>query len=390
MPRPEVQRSSLPETLGLVVLVAALGATMVVRVATRRPDDARTPRQADVLVLHLAGLRADAAVPEEFTADLGCDPAAAAVFVHAFAQSTDPARSARSALLGDLARDLEGPLGDDSLVARLRGAGFETRLVTDDARLAAQLGSSFESTERVDAAAAAAALSAAWPRGDAAPAFVFVHLAFGAEPLHSDTTEAYVLKERHRLRVRRLREAIAALARAARPTRPQYVVLLGGNGLPLGEHPARGDGEAPFDAQLRVPFILALRGGDGLPGLRDGELVQSADLAPTLLDLLDIVGPSPAGTPGAGVSLEARIQGWQSTPPHDAIFLLAPQHLAVRTADWKLIAPLRPPLRPERAGARLYSLREDPAETFDLLASRTPGPVADALWERLEGAFGQP
>ncbi len=378
------------ERLVLVVLLLILGGLVGLRAATRRADSARTPLDLDVLVIHAAGLRADAATTEALANDLDFDPSDMLLWINAFSQGTDAERSARALLEGDLVRDLGVGSSPLSLQRRLSDRGWHTVLVDDRGATGSRLRDGFDTAVTVQTAEdAAGALAAHWPTGSQPPAFAFVQLGFGEEPLHSDTTEAYVLQERYRLRLRRIRDVVRAVARAARSERPQLVVLMGATGLELGEHPDAT--EVPYDELVRVPLLLGLRNADGLPTGTYPALVQSADLAPTLLDLLDLRPRAERDADGrerVGRSLEPHIHGWRTGPVHEHLVLFGVEHVAVRSADWKLVAPIDPPLAPRRGGARLYSLQEDPGERNDLLSGGEPGPVSEALFAILTDRFG--
>ncbi len=380
------------ERLVLITLLVALGALVLLRASTRRADSARTPLELDVLVIHAAGLRADGATTKSLANDLDFDPADMLLWINAFAQGTDAGRSARALLEGDIVRDLGAPAAPLSLQRRLGEQGWRTIIVDDSNAPGSPLQDGFETSVPIEnAEAAPGALAAHWPQADEAPAFAFVQLGFGEEPLHSDTTEAYVLQERYRLRLRRIRDVVRGVARTARSDRPQLVVLMGASGLALGEHPSTT--ELPHDELVRVPLLLGLRNADGLPTGTYGALVQGADLGPTLLDILDLRSREERRADGvrrAGRSLEPHIHGWRTGPVHEHIVLFGVSHLAVRSADWKLIAPFDAPLRPRQAGSILYSLQEDPGERNDLLRNGEPGPVSDTLFGILSDRFGDP
>ncbi len=382
------------ERLAIAALCVGLIGLGFLRAETRRPDSARNPRDLDVLVIHAGGLGSRAAPLASLANDLDFDPADMQLWSNAFAQSTEPLRSARCALEGDLVRDLRAPVSSSGLPAHLREAGWRTILVADDGALVRTVGSAFDVVSEVDTAAdAAPTLATWWSTRDAVdpPRFAFVHLGFGHEPLHSDTTEAYVLQERYKLRVRRIRETVRAVANAAKSgERGQLVVLLGASGIETGEHPAAPD--LPWDSQLRVPLLMGLRWAGGLPAGELDALVQSSDLAPTILDVLDLRTPDERegdGGPRVGRSLEPHLHGWTQGSVHDELVFFGVDHVAVRTADWKLIAPIDHPLRPRRDGSRLYALNEDPGEQRDLLQGEELGQVAEALFARLTDRFGE-
>lgn len=382
------------ERLVITALLVVLAGVALVRADTRRPDSSRNPTSLDVLVIHAGGLGASAAPLSELASDLDFDPADMQLWSNAFAQSTDPVRSARCLLEGDLVRDMGVGLGPKSLPERLREQGWRTLLVDDDGTLASSIGRSFDvATSLDDSADAAPALAGWWSDRGASdpPRFAFVHLGFGHEPLHSDTTEAHVLQERYKLRVKRIRETVRAVAAAAKADeRGQLVILLGASGIETGEHPDAPD--LPWDAQLRVPLLMGLRWAGGLPPGNLQAQVQSADIAPTVLDLLDLRTTAERHVDGAarvGRSLEPHLHGWRHGAVHEALVFFGVDHVAVRSPEWKLIAPIEHPLHPTQDGSRLYALSEDPGEQRDLLAGNAFGPIADGLFATLADRFGE-
>jgi len=368
----------------VALLIVALLAIVGVRADTRRVDPARTPLRPDIVVLHLSGLRADAVDADVLADEIGLVPAETITFRNAFAPSNSGTRSALSVLGGSLRLDLDAAPGPGGLAAMLGAAGWRSLLIDDEGEVATTAGPEFDSVARVGGAGLPAeALRTFWKKGDG-PRFVFVHLGLGDDPLHADTTESYVLRERYRLRLRALRMAARAAAEAADPDRPQLLALVGASGLELGEHPGAPD--RPYDSQLRVPFLVGVKNGDGLPAGDHAVLVQTSDLAPTLLDILDLRSREVRDQDGdlrTGVSLEPYIHGWVPGVPHHAIYVAAADHVAVRTDAWKLIAPVSSPWLPRADGAELYSLDEDPAEVHDLLADRPMGPTAKRLFGEL-------
>ena len=378
------------ESLLLLGLGAAFVALFVLRVQTRRIDSARGPLRPDILVLHVDELRSDAASTEALSADLGLDPARLLVFDQAFAQSPDGRRSALSALRGDLALNLDRPPGPGSLPAVLGAAGWST-LLFGPPSLAAAAGPDFGLASSVDREALAPALSGA-VAGQEEPVFAFVHLPPAGPPLHATTTDARALQAAYRERVAELRRRIASLSAAFdRPDRPQILVLLGGSGAELGEHP--DEPERLHDTRLRVPWLIGLRNGGGLPYGRFSALVQSADLAPTLLDFVDLRSQERRRGDGVerdGVSLEPLVQGWTVPPVHERLVFAGPSGVAVRTRTWKLSASVDAPWQLRRIGVRLHALDEDPGERSDLAVDRDLGPVGLGLLEALEERLQRP
>jgi len=382
------------ERLSIAVLVLLLEALVWRRLDSRRPDGARIPASPDIVVIHPAGLRADAVAPADLAADLGFPLEQLLYWPNAFAQSSDGLRSALSLLHGDLALDLGRLPGPDSLVPRLRDAGYFTALVDDGGALRERVGAQFQLAEGAARVGdVAGAVSRSWSsRPAGAPAFLLVNLSFAGAPLHSDTTDAAQLEERYRARIAELRGLIAQISQATSLSgRPQLVVLLGASGLELGEHPE--DTESPYDTHLRVPFLVGLRGARGLPWGTQPDLVQSADLSPTLLDLLDLRTRAQQRRDDSetlGRSLKARSHGWSSAAVHEVLYLAADNHVAARSLDWKLISGVTKPWKISASAARLYSVTEDPGEYNDLSEEGTLGPVGRDLFDGLEAWLSRP
>src|SRR4029079_11997096 len=79
------------------------------------------------------------------------------------------------------------------------------------------------------------------------------------------------------------------LIRAVRKRRPNTVIVLAADhGEEFDEHGGRYHGSTLYDEQLRVPLIISI---PGIPShVVDGP-VELLDVAPTLLNLLDIPVP---------------------------------------------------------------------------------------------------
>lgn len=362
-------------------LAAGLALAAGLRIATWRPDDSTLVADPDILVLHVAGLRADAASGEWIAGELLGKDVPTWQFRNTFAGSSTATRSALSALRGSLALDLAVHPGPESLPVALAAAGYHTALLTDDPALLDAARGAFATSTRClradDFAVHARALRDQRPA--TAPALTFTHARFGEDPLHADTTEAWMLAERYPMRRRELALLLEGVLRASlRPGRPTLVAVLGATGLELGEHPS--DPEAPYDSQLRVPFFLALLGGGGLPSGGTDALVAGYDLAPTLLDLVD-AGSRP--DTAMGLSHEGLIFGWEEGSPERVLMLAGPRHFALRSAAWKLIVPATEGRGFDAGLARLFALEEDPGERRDLLGGHEPGPLARAWLSQL-------
>jgi arylsulfatase A-like enzyme len=142
-----------------------------------------------------------------------------------------------------------------------------------------------------------------------------------------------------------------------------------------------------------VPLLIGLRNGEGMPTGEHRAMVQTTDLAPTLLDLLDLRDRATRDADGldrTGVSLEPLVHGWARAPVHEHVFFADRHHAAVRSDSWKLITPVQAPWHVVAERSQLFSLAEDPREEFDLAADRPLGPVGIELLQALRGQLARP
>jgi arylsulfatase A-like enzyme/Tfp pilus assembly protein PilF len=236
------------------------------------------------------------------------------------------------------------------------------------------------SPERNAAAVTDAAL--AWlARTDDRPWFLWVHYfdpqypLVPPEPYRSDFAARLYDGE-----IAYMDAAIGRLLGALEGTRGgerTITIVVGDHGEGLDDHGEFSHGVFLYDETARVPFII---GGPGLsPGpQRVKDVVRTIDVAPTLLDLLDLR----AGTPMDGVSLRPVLKGGEPAEPLAAyseaimpatMFGWSPL-AALRTGKWKYVHAPRP---------ELYDLQSDPGETRNLIDEHRP--VADRLRGDLEG-----
>ena len=152
------------------------------------------------------------------------------------------------------------------------------------------------------------------------------------------------------------------------------IVFMSDHGEEFGEHGIVGwHSHTLYDELLRIPLLVKLP-QSRYAGATIGSVVESIDIAPTILDL---VGLSP---PRAfeGHSLLPRIEGgdgrdetavvWRETRPDESGV-----KSGIRTPEWKL------------HDGRLFNLLRDPGEQHDL-ASQEPELVA-SLERRLESVI---
>jgi arylsulfatase A-like enzyme len=123
------------------------------------------------------------------------------------------------------------------------------------------------------------------------------------------------------------------------------------HGEMLGDHGLLFKGGYFYDEVVRAPLILR---APGLPAARRvGDLVETVDLLPTLLDLLGL----PASGRVQGRSLLPVIAGKDRRPR--AAHSEFPNMKMIRTRDWKLVHYLR------ASYGELYNLTEDPGELYN-------------------------
>ncbi len=173
-----------------------------------------------------------------------------------------------------------------------------------------------------------------------------------------------------------------------------YVVFSSDNGYHLGHHGMLAGKNAPYEEDVRVPFVVR---GPGVPaGTASEDLAGNVDLLPTILGLAGVAAPEhvdgrdlSAQWHGAGVSDRRAfpIEHWQKDlslvgtidldeasgvlelrPGSDAS---VPDFVGFRTARWKYV-------RYATDERELYDLRADPYE-LDNLAPRWPAATLGAL-----------
>jgi arylsulfatase A-like enzyme len=171
------------------------------------------------------------------------------------------------------------------------------------------------------------------------------------------------------------------------------VVVSADHGESLGEHRYWFEhGRDAYEATARVPLVVrwpSILPDRPAPGVRNGD-ISLVDLAPTLLDLLDLPPlVTPSGTSVRGESRRDLIE--RDSPRLHPVFVEkvdradrpgAVQSKAVRIGDWKLIR--RYALLPDAPlvvlSEELYDLAQDPDETQNLFAAPPP----DAPLTRLQ------
>ena len=166
------------------------------------------------------------------------------------------------------------------------------------------------------------------------------------------------------------------------------IVFTSDHGESLGEHDFFYDhGDYVYNASLRVPLGFVFPPGDPLAGGKRVETWASlVDVAPTLVELLELGEAGPASPPMEGRSLVPLLRG--EPLPEVPLFAesgrsyfpemirrrvdfdVAGRFRAVILGDWKLI---QTPGLPEDRAYELFRLEDDPHEEQELPPSEHPG-----------------
>lgn len=133
-----------------------------------------------------------------------------------------------------------------------------------------------------------------------------------------------------------------------------------------------------YDETTGVPLLVKLPGGEAAGTVVEG-LVESVDIAPTVLDVLGIEVP-----PGLqGKSLLPLVRG--DGPGREAVLSqdkLQRTRYSLRTDRYKLIHDF------DSGQTELYDLAADPGESRDLMAAGEPVPAAARLLTELKERVG--
>jgi len=146
-------------------------------------------------------------------------------------------------------------------------------------------------------------------------------------------------------------EILSALARTRRP-RKTIVAIVSDHGEEFFEHGSVLH-EKLYTTVLRVPLIIRAPGWS--PGSVVPEVVQTVDLMPTLLELLQV--PAPSGLDGRSlVETTAGRRGGGFAYSESPFF---GQERSLAAGSWRLF------LRLDRERTELFRFRDDPAEQRD-------------------------
>lgn len=192
---------------------------------------------------------------------------------------------------------------------------------------------------------------AAWPRTE--------------DVIRDQLAEYYALIEHLDAQIGRILDALAASPFADNT----YVVFAADQGIALGSHGLLGK-QNVYEHSMRAPLIVA---GPGIPHGETRALTYLLDVAPTLLELLDVDARGSLD----GASLAPLWRG-EARAVRDAVFLAYEDcQRAIVESQWKLI---RYPLINY---TQLFDLANDPHERQDLAELAEYADRVDALMRRL-------
>ena len=140
------------------------------------------------------------------------------------------------------------------------------------------------------------------------------------------------------------------------------IIVIADHGEALWEHGIFGHGHYLYDEVSQIPFIINLPTSIGLRGRKTEALVQTIDLFPTLVDILQLSAPNVVFQ---GKSLLPLIDGRIGTV-NDLIYSRAESvkpRYSVRDPVYKYI------LYSDTREEHLYNLRKDPQEKRNLIGS---------------------
>jgi len=153
------------------------------------------------------------------------------------------------------------------------------------------------------------------------------------------------------------------------------VIFTSDHGTYLGEHGYLGKRDHLYEECAHVPLVIRLPDSEGVQRGRCGELVQSPELMPTILEMAEVKSPSTV----QAKSLLPLMRGEESQEREIAVsspsFIkprLSPRivWITITSKDWALLAAARNAPPKDELGrnveSELYDLRADPNETRNL------------------------
>jgi arylsulfatase A-like enzyme len=158
------------------------------------------------------------------------------------------------------------------------------------------------------------------------------------------------------------------------------IVYLSDNGLTLGDHRFGAAKNCPYEACVKVPFIVYAPGFYA-PRM-DTHLVANIDLAPTIADWAGVSAPDYVDGISMAPILENPSVAWRDDilfehwPTEEGVGSIVPEFYTVRTAEWKYTEY-------STGEVELYDLVNDPYELENLAGKRDYKEVQAELAARL-------
>ncbi len=133
-------------------------------------------------------------------------------------------------------------------------------------------------------------------------------------------------------------------------------IVTSDHGENLGEHNDLGHGGTPYDSVTHVPLVMVYP--SAIPaGIRVGELTESIDIMPTILELIGL--ELPPGKSVDGESLLGLIEG--TSDGKEAVYVTRGGERTIRTADHRYLLDRD----------LLFNLKDDPSEIRNI-SSQSP------------------
>jgi arylsulfatase A-like enzyme len=342
------------------------------------PEGPRRP-EADVLLITIDALRYDHVgaygYPRATTPSIDALAARGTRFTRAYAQAPHTSFSVASMLTGKyfptLARLAPGER-HEPLAAVLRTYGWRTAafyppavFFVDSQKLKTYAETNFDfeyvKFEYIDANKRVNQIFSYYDQVQPRRAFVWVHFFEPHEPYERHDAFPFGNSDidRYDSEIAYTDAAVGRLIAAVRKRQPNTVVVLAADhGEEFDEHGGRYHGSTLYDEQLRVPLIVSI---PGIPAhVVDGP-VEMLDIAPTLLNLLDI--PVPVRMRGTDLG------PWLGAPPAPSsrlppAFAEVEDKRMVVAGTEKLLCDLH------WGSCAYYDLAEDPHEQRNLAEAR--------------------
>ena len=159
------------------------------------------------------------------------------------------------------------------------------------------------------------------------------------------------------------------------------IVYVSDNGLTLGDHRFGAAKNCPYEACVKIPFIVHAPGRYA-PRV-DSHLVANIDLAPTIAEWAGVTAPAYVDGNSMVPILEDTSAGWREDilfehwPTEEGVGSMIPEFYSIRTADWKYTEY-------STGEVELYDLVNDPFELENLAGKRDYREIQAELAARLQ------